>query len=157
MTLIRQVSVTTENETAAFAKKLGSVLKARDIVTLNGTLGAGKTAFARALIQGLCGEKTEVPSPTFNLLLTYECDKAPIYHYDFYRLEDPEEVWELDIEDAFEDGITLIEWVSDLQNLAPENSLDVSITIPERADETARLITVTGSKVWQDRLKTLTD
>ncbi|MEH6494595.1 MAG: tRNA (adenosine(37)-N6)-threonylcarbamoyltransferase complex ATPase subunit type 1 TsaE [Pseudomonas marincola] len=157
MTPILQVSVANENETAALAKSLGAILKAQDIVTLNGTLGAGKTAFARALIRGLCGETTEVPSPTFNLLLTYDCERAPIYHYDFYRLEDPEEVWELDIEEAYDTGITLIEWVSNLQDLAPETSLDITLSIPEGGDEGTRLITVTGPEDWQDRLKNLTD
>ena len=157
MTPILQASVANENETAAFAKSLGAILKAQDIVTLNGTLGAGKTAFARALIRGLCGETTEVTSPTFNLLLTYDSERGPIYHYDFYRLEDPEEVWELDIEEAYDIGITLIEWVSNLQDLAPEMSLDVTISIPEGGDEGARVITLTGPEKWQDRLRNLTD
>lgn len=154
--IIYKATVRGEAETVEVARKLSSYLQAQDIVTLNGTLGAGKTAFARALIRALCGAEIEVPSPTFNLLLTYECDLAPIYHYDFYRLEDPEEVWELDIEDAFHEGITLIEWVQHLQGLAPEDVLAITLKIPDEGDEGIRDIEFSGGAEWQKRLKNLT-
>jgi len=154
-TPLKSISVTSEAETAALAQKLAPFLRVQDILTLNGTLGAGKTAFARALIRALCGADIEVPSPTFNLLLTYERAAAPVFHYDLYRLEDPEEVWELDIEEAFSSGITLIEWAENLQDLAPQNVLEITMQIPNAAPEGMRLITFSGDKHWQQRLQTL--
>ncbi|MCG8492561.1 MAG: tRNA (adenosine(37)-N6)-threonylcarbamoyltransferase complex ATPase subunit type 1 TsaE [Sneathiellales bacterium] len=149
------VDITSEMETAAFAERLSAFVKKRDVLTLNGTLGAGKTAFARAFIRSVCGSEIEVPSPTFNLLLLYDSPKGPIYHYDFYRLEDPEEVWELDVEDAYEEGITLMEWVERLEDLGPEDPLDIQITFPEEGPEKARIISLFGSETWQNRLKDL--
>ncbi|WP_169566677.1 tRNA (adenosine(37)-N6)-threonylcarbamoyltransferase complex ATPase subunit type 1 TsaE [Sneathiella limimaris] len=151
--LILSHTVTSEQETAAFAKELAAYLKTKDVVFLKGTLGAGKTSFARALIRALCGGDIEVPSPTFNLLLTYEGTNGPIYHYDFYRLEDPEEVWELDVEDAYESAITLMEWVERLEDLAPQNALEVDIELNE--DVNSRTIRLRGNANWKMRLQEL--
>ncbi len=148
--------VQNEKETADLAARLATFLKIGDIVTLNGTLGAGKTAFARALIRALIGADIDVPSPTFNLLLTYDTPSGAVFHYDFYRLEDPEEVWELDIEEAYEEGITLIEWVEKLEDLAPENVLDICLSPPDgAADPLVRHISFSGSPDWRARLKDL--
>lgn len=154
--LLYTVTTSSDTETGLVARGLAKFLRPQDILTLNGPLGAGKTAFARALIQALCGAGIEVPSPTFNLLLTYDSDQAPIFHYDFYRLEDPEEVWELDIEDAFHEGITLIEWVERLEDLAPEDVLSIVLSIPEgEGSETQRVISIYGDPEWRERLKAL--
>lgn len=153
--IFHKVTVQNETETAVLAYRLSSLLQQQDILTLNGTLGAGKTSFARALIRALVGSEIEVPSPTFNLLLTYESEQAPIYHYDFYRLEDPEEVWELDIEDAYDEGITLIEWVQRLGGLAPEEALSITFSIPENTSESVRDISFSGNATWQKRLRDL--
>lgn len=150
------LNVAGEKDTAAFAEKLSALVKKRDVLTLNGTLGAGKTAFARAFIRSVCAAEVDVPSPTFNLLLLYDSPKGPIYHYDFYRLEDPEEVWELDVEEAYEEGITLMEWVERLEDLGPEDPLEIRIIFPENGLEGERIITLTGSNNWQKRLKELT-
>lgn len=148
------IEIATEAETIALAKRLEPYLMRGDVLTLNGTLGAGKTAFARALIRSLCGAEVEVPSPTFNLLLTYECPKGPVYHYDFYRLEDPEEVWELDIEDAYDQAITVMEWVERLEDLAPKDVLNITLTIPKEGADTERHIQIQGGDVWKNRLQT---
>ncbi len=148
------ISVSTEEETQQVAKTLSAYLKIGDVVRLDGTLGAGKTAFARALVRSLVASEIEVPSPTFNLLLTYETSSGPVYHYDFYRLEDPEEVWELDIEDALESGITLMEWTERLEDLAPKAALQIEITIPTGAD-TSRILHIRGDVQWATRLAEL--
>jgi tRNA threonylcarbamoyladenosine biosynthesis protein TsaE len=103
-------------ETAALAIRFASLLEAGDVVLLKGDLGAGKSTFARALIQGFCGENTEVPSPTFTLVQTYETKAFPIWHFDLYRLKNPEEIYELGIEEAMHHGVCLIEWP---ERLAP--------------------------------------
>ena len=98
-----------EEETSLLAKELKPLLKKGDIIALYGTLGVGKTAFTRALIQSEIPYE-EVPSPTFTLVQTYTLNEGELFHFDLYRLETPEEVYELGIEDAFSDGISLIEW-----------------------------------------------
>ncbi len=88
------------------------------MIALKGELGAGKTSFARAFI-ARGGGGDEVPSPTFTLVQIYELAEAGDLAFRLYRLREPEEAWELGIEDAFRDGITLIEWPERLGSLLP--------------------------------------
>ena len=96
------------------ACRLAPMLKTGDILTFEGELGAGKTEFCRAIIHAL-GYNEDVPSPTFNLVQTYEpphddMARPAVWHMDLYRLEKPQDVFELGIEDGFDTAITLIEW-----------------------------------------------
>ncbi len=150
--ILIQRAVFNEQETGSFAAKIAEILKPQDVLILKGTLGAGKTAFARALIRTLMTADIDVPSPTFNLLLTYDSLAGPVFHYDFYRLEDPEEVWELDIEDAYDVGITLMEWAEKLEDLGPQNALTIDIAIPADGEEGQRDIALTGNDEWRKRL-----
>src|SRR5882672_4489738 len=102
------VDLPDEAATAAFAARISALAEIGDVIALRGNLGAGKTTFARAFIRARgCAE--EVPSPTFTLAQIYELASAAIWHFDLYRLESPEDAWELGIEEAFSDGISLIE------------------------------------------------
>ena len=101
-----------------------------DIWALNGTLGAGKSVFARAFIQKLTGAK-EVPSPTFTLLQTYSAEAFDIYHYDLYRLEKPSEIFELGVEEAFYSGVSLVEWPERMGAFSPRNMWNVQIEMTE--------------------------
>ena len=98
---------------------------------LHGPIGAGKTHFARALIQSRLAEPEDVPSPTFTLVQTYETPEVEIWHADLYRISDPDDVVELGLADAFEDQICLVEWPDRLGPLAPENALSIDITSGE--------------------------
>jgi len=135
-----------EAATRAFAATIaGAVIDAAPpglVIALWGDLGAGKSAFARAFINALPGEQEEVPSPTFTLVQTYERGGQPIYHFDLYRIEDADECIELGIEDAFADGVSLIEWPDRLGALLPPERLDVKITMG--ATETSRRATLSG-------------
>lgn len=111
---------TTLEETEEWAETFAHTLKVGDIVALKGDLGAGKTAFARAIIQSLCGKETVVPSPTFTLVQTYTAPKTEIWHFDLYRLEAPRQAEELGIEEAFIQGVSLIEWPERLGKLLPD-------------------------------------
>ena len=142
-----------ETATAALAARLAPLLKTGDVVLLEGDLGSGKTAFARALINALPGASEEVPSPTFTLVQTYERGGLEIWHCDLYRLEDPEEVEELGLQEAFADGLTLIEWPDRLGPYRPKSALTVTLT---RGDQdNARTVRLTGEARWSRRLESL--
>lgn len=130
-----------ESETSALAARLAAALKVGDIVALYGTLGAGKTAFCRGFIQSLAPETAEVPSPTFTLLQTYETSRFLIYHFDMYRLKSPEEAYEIGIEDAFGEGVSLIEWPEKMAGLLPKKHISLHFDI---LPDGARQLTLEG-------------
>jgi tRNA threonylcarbamoyladenosine biosynthesis protein TsaE len=124
------------------------------VIALKGDLGTGKTVFARAFIRALCGADTEVPSPTFTLVQTYDLDATgTLYHFDLYRLEDPEEALELDVDDAFADGISLIEWPERLGPFLPQEYLEV--TLSYGGSEKHRQCAITATGKWDQRLAEL--
>lgn len=136
---MKQFISTSEEETLQIAAQFAKMLKPGDVVALHGTLGVGKTAFTRGVIQSLTDAK-EVPSPTFTLLQTYDTPDFILYHFDMYRLKSPEEAYEIGIEDAFTDGVSFIEWPQKIGSLLPKKHIDVSIEI--KPDY--RLITIKG-------------
>jgi len=95
--------------TQALGARIAAALSVGDAVALEGDLGAGKTTLARAILHSL-GVTEEVPSPTFTLVQCYETPKLNVRHYDLYRIEKPEEVEELGLDEALDDGAALIEW-----------------------------------------------
>jgi tRNA threonylcarbamoyl adenosine modification protein YjeE len=133
------------HDTQKLAETLGSRLRCGDVVTLAGDLGAGKTTFARFLIQSLSPAAVEVTSPTFNLLQTYPVtlgDGAPceLHHYDLYRIEHPSALVELGLEDALSQ-VVLIEWPERLGDTRVPIALALSFTL---ADDGSRSVTVHG-------------
>ncbi|HBF97102.1 MAG TPA: tRNA (adenosine(37)-N6)-threonylcarbamoyltransferase complex ATPase subunit type 1 TsaE [Alphaproteobacteria bacterium] len=127
----RIFDVTDLDATVALAARLAQRLRRGDIIALHGTLGVGKTSFARALIQTLLAEAgivDEVPSPTFSLVQQYFLRPFTIWHFDFYRIDDPAEAYELGIEEAFAEGVSLIEWPERIAPLLPEACLEIHIS-----------------------------
>ena len=120
--------------TARFAQAIGARLGAGDVVLLSGDVGAGKTHFARSLIQSLLSEPEDVPSPTFTLVQVYDANETEIWHSDLYRLSAPDQVFELGLVDAFEQAICLVEWPDRLGDLTPTNALSVSLTHGDEED-----------------------
>lgn len=98
------------HDTHSLAKKFSNQSKVKDIITLSGELGSGKTEFARSFIRYCLGKKIIVPSPTFTLCQIYQTPKGNIWHFDLFRLTSFNETFEIGIEEAFNTGISLIEW-----------------------------------------------
>ncbi|MEO0664951.1 MAG: tRNA (adenosine(37)-N6)-threonylcarbamoyltransferase complex ATPase subunit type 1 TsaE [Pseudomonadota bacterium] len=134
-------TLATPEDTARFARALGGNLAAGDCVLLEGGLGAGKTTFARALIQYLLPSPEDVPSPTFTLVQTYETPDFEIWHCDLYRLGNADELIELGLEEAFETAVTLIEWPDRLGDWQPSSAATLRFDV---ATDEARLVTLTG-------------
>ena len=138
-----------EAATAALAARLAALARPGDVIALKGELGAGKTSFARAFIQTRGGAQP-VPSPTFTLVQVYQFDDVAIWHFDAYRLRDPEEAWELGIEDAFHDGISLIEWPERFGPLLPAGRLEITLSAGLAPE--ARVAAIDAAGDWAARL-----
>jgi tRNA threonylcarbamoyladenosine biosynthesis protein TsaE len=145
-----------EAELAPLATRLAALLRAGDMVALQGTLGAGKTALARALIRFLLkNPQEEVPSPTFTLVQMYDAPDFTLWHFDLYRLaEEERDVLELGWEEARRGGVALVEWPERLGGLLPPDRLEINIDFGTQKDgsEEARDITLTGYGTWAGRL-----
>ena len=116
----------TERLGARLAQRLGP----RDVVALQGGLGVGKTALARAILRAASGDPALiVPSPTFTLVEVYDTRRGTFWHFDLYRLESPEQVFELGWEEARADGIALVEWAERLGGLLPTERLTVTLAM----------------------------
>lgn len=144
-----EIKIRNKAEMAKLAAKIASLAKKSDVIGLNGTLGAGKSFFAASFINSLLDQETKVTSPTFNLLYTYSTIKGEIYHFDLYRLKKEEELYNIGIEDALDNGISLIEWPILAKNLVTKNFLDIEITI---SGTESRIIKLNPDISWNNRL-----
>ncbi len=138
-------------ETEELASALKENLQNGDIILLKGEIGAGKSLFARSLIQSAMDQVEEVPSPTFTIVQTYETKLGSIWHADLYRLTDQSEIFELGLIDAFVNEIVIIEWPDRLGHLEPQDALTVEIVILE--NDKREVIFSTNSSMWKARLE----
>ena len=140
-----------EAATAGLAARLAGLARAGDVIALAGPLGSGKTSFARAFIRARGSGHEEVPSPTFTLVEIYSFAAGPaVWHFDLYRLDGPEDAYELGIEEAFAEGISLVEWAERLGPLLPEEHLMIELAPGARPE--ARHARLGGSPRWASRL-----
>ena len=121
------VETWSEKETFQFGKKLGEQAKPGQVYALLGDLGVGKTIFTKGVAEGL-GITEPVSSPTFTIVQIYEEGRLPFYHFDVYRIGDPEEMEEIGYEDCFYgNGISLVEWANLIEELMPEDTIWITI------------------------------
>jgi tRNA threonylcarbamoyladenosine biosynthesis protein TsaE len=123
--------------------RIAAGLRIGDVVALEGDLGAGKTTLARAILEAL-GVNEAVPSPTFTLVQHYETSRLLVRHYDLYRIEKTQEVEELGLDEALDEGAALIEWPERALAWVPEDRLHVVLHL----DRGARRATVSGPSRW---------
>ncbi|RJF81587.1 tRNA (adenosine(37)-N6)-threonylcarbamoyltransferase complex ATPase subunit type 1 TsaE [Azospirillum cavernae] len=145
------LSLTLPDETATerLAGRLGALLRPGDLVALRGDLGAGKSAFSRALIRSVTTPDAEVPSPTFTLVQTYDTDVGPLWHFDLYRLSGPDEVIELGWDDARAEAVALVEWPDRLGPLLPADRVELALSFD---GPTARRASLSGHGALAARL-----
>ncbi|MBF0188627.1 MAG: tRNA (adenosine(37)-N6)-threonylcarbamoyltransferase complex ATPase subunit type 1 TsaE [Magnetococcales bacterium] len=134
-----------EDETEQFGSRMAELLHPGSVIVLEGDLGAGKTVVARGIVRGLGSNKESVTSPTFTLMNPYPDGRLPVWHWDLYRLGDPEE---LDLIGAEEylgvDGVTLIEWKERGGDRVPTGHLIVQIDYDDE-DPEIRLISLSAT------------
>jgi tRNA threonylcarbamoyladenosine biosynthesis protein TsaE len=136
-----------EAATARLGAAIAAKLQPREAVCLTGPLGAGKSTLARALVRALTTPDEEVPSPTFTLVQFYEGPRLRVAHFDLYRLSNPDEAYEIGLDEALEDGAAVIEWPERLEGRLPADRLDVEIGLLEDG-RSARL---TPHGAWKGR------
>ena len=126
------VTLRSEEETAAFGRRLAALLRAGDTLLLKGPIGAGKTHLARAIIQArlhAAGRHEDAPSPTYTLVQVYSDGETEIWHADLYRLTSPDDVLELGLDEAFGTSIVLVEWPDRLGRDAPGDALEIDLAV----------------------------
>ena len=130
----RFVTASTD-ETIAFGARLGAALEPGDILVLTGDLGAGKTQLTKGIASAL-GVEDDVTSPTFNILMVYDGGALPLYHFDLYRLDDPDQLEDTGLYDLLDgDGVCVIEWGEQFAREIGDERLDVFLTrLDDRAE-----------------------
>ncbi len=134
---------TCEGETKELGRRLAEKVKPGSVISLRGSLGAGKTVFAKGFAEAL-GIGEAIVSPTFTLVQEYD-GRLKMYHLDLYRLSGEDEFESMGGEDfLYSDGVTLIEWSEKIDSMLPQDTIYVEITI---ADDLSRTITITGAEL----------
>lgn len=146
-----KVRVSSISETEQLGEIIGKVLEKGDIVCLTGDLGAGKTTMTKSIAKAI-GVDDYVTSPSYTIINVYE-GNLPFYHFDVYRINDVEELYEIGYEEYFfGDGVCVIEWAGMIEEIIPDDRIWVEITHGTENDE--RIITIDGKMDrWTDVLK----
>ncbi|MDY4669493.1 MAG: tRNA (adenosine(37)-N6)-threonylcarbamoyltransferase complex ATPase subunit type 1 TsaE [Oliverpabstia sp.] len=145
------IETNSAKETFALGKKLGELAQLGQIYTLVGDLGVGKTVFTQGLANGL-GITEPISSPTFTIIQEYEEGRLPFYHFDVYRIGDIEEMEEIGYDDYFfGQGVCMIEWANLIEELLPENIIQVVIEKDLDKGFDYRRITITGLEGMEEK------
>lgn len=151
--LPKSLTITSEDEMTYIASLMAKSCHKGDCILLKGEVGAGKTTFARAFIRSISPVQDDIVSPTFTLVQTYPLhNEETLWHYDLYRLNHVEELEELGLDDAFDSGITLIEWPEIAQAWIPETALSIEL-FHGKSDNERVLHIASRESDWSDRLQ----
>ncbi len=145
---IQELRLNGEAATDRLAAAVAAMAQPCDVILLKGDLGTGKTRFARGFIAARAGHALDVPSPTFTLVQTYELSGGTVWHFDLYRLDRPQDAAELGIEEAFADGISLVEWPDRLRGDVPGDRLEITFDYGDAPDQ--RRVSLAGFGRWTD-------
>lgn len=146
----RKIETNSAEKTFALGEQIGRQAKPGDVYTLTGDLGVGKTVFTQGLAKGL-GIEESINSPTFTIVQIYEEGRLPLYHFDVYRIGDVEEMEEIGFEDyVYGQGVSLIEWANLIEEILPENRIDITIEKNLEKGFDYRQITITGADVPEE-------
>lgn len=138
---MKSFKTVSQDETAALGRKLGELLKAGDVVCLIGDLGTGKTAFTKGIAEAL-GVPGYITSPTFTFVNEYQ-GRIPMFHFDVYRIGDPEDLFEIGFEEYLErDGIVIIEWADMIKEILPHDYIWIEMRKDINADFNMRIIDI---------------
>ena len=122
-------------DTLALGKRIAEGLAPGNVLALVGPLGAGKTTLAQAIARGL-GVTERMASPTFTIVQEYETGRLPLYHFDVYRVSDPDELFEIGFDEYLHaGGVCLIEWADLIEDILPENTVWIKLDYAEGEDE----------------------
>ena len=150
--LINTFNIHEEIKTRTIAQQLSNISKKGDVFGITGKMGSGKTTFIRYFIQKI-SKVSNVPSPSYNIILPYDCNKSKVYHMDAWRLKNYNEALSLGITEMFDDTIFLIEWAEKIKTILPDNYLKLSITNIKNK----KVLKLEGDKKWKIRLKKLSN
>lgn len=141
-----------DEDTSRAAAALADRLEVGDTILLSGSVGAGKTHFARHLINEILIVPEDIPSPTFALVQTYETRRGALWHADLYRISSSQEIEELGLLDTFDSAICLIEWPDRLGEMCPRKALNINLK--DGAHDGARRMDVSWhDKNWSRKLE----
>ena len=122
-------------ETRSLGEALSKGLRPGDVLVLQGGMGAGKSEFTRGIARGL-GISGPIASPTFTIMQAYDSGRLPLYHFDWYRINDAEELFEIGAEEYLQgDGIAVVEWAERASELLPDSYLQISLSKGAGDDE----------------------
>ena len=131
----KRIVLKNETDTRALGAKLAAQMEPNQVYALIGDLGTGKTTLAKAVARGL-GVTETLTSPTFTIVQEYETGRLPLYHFDVYRVNDEDELFEIGLEDYFhKGGVCLIEWADLIEDLLPEGTITVALSYGEEEGE----------------------
>ncbi len=127
-----------ENETIELGKKIASQIKKGDIIVLTGDLGSGKTKLTEGILTYF-GLQDEISSPTFTIVNEYNATPFDIFHFDVYRLEDPDEFYAIGGEEYFEKGVSIIEWGEKIEEALPNDYIHIYFSRNEDDENTRKI------------------
>jgi tRNA threonylcarbamoyl adenosine modification protein YjeE len=144
------ISLQDLKDTAHLAELLSAHLKKADTLLLKGDLGSGKTTFAQFLIRALIPTVSNVQSPTFNIVNSYEDKKHTVSHLDLYRLKHQDELLEIGLEEFLYNGITIIEWPELAENIIHKNKITISFNNHFDSDARSLVLSISGRFIYEE-------